>query len=95
MNTKTATIQIGNTDNKLTQIEWSDYVSKVRNLVLELAQQIHFSGGSANWKKWQNFAWIIEINDEDSLILKNELILIRNEFNQDSIAWTEGVTTFI
>lgn len=41
---KTVTIQIGNSDNRLTQVEWSEYVEKVNNLVRDCAYAVHFNG---------------------------------------------------
>lgn len=39
---KTATIQIGNSDDKLTQSEWSDFVSAIKDAVQRFSERIHF-----------------------------------------------------
>ena len=101
---KTITLQIGNTDNKLTQQEWSRFVNSVDNYLNVSMQhyiKIHFSGGSNNSSPYQNFCWVFEkTNDEiEDYVLDTIKKQISNyakeEYKQDSIAWTEGVTEFV
>lgn len=91
----TITIQIGNTDDKLTQEEWARYVEKVGQAINYKAECVHFFGAPVNYAKWQNAAWVIECKEEDSRYLMGSLIEIREHFRQDSVAWTEGKTLFI
>lgn len=91
---KTVTIQIGNSDNKLAQVDWANYVSEVRRKILRYCYVVHFFGGSSNWENWQNVAWVITGEDDNLALLLVELIEIRIKFQQDSIAWTEGKTQF-
>lgn len=88
---KTITISIGNSDDKLTQVEWSEFVSDVD---YELSN-IHFFGGSPTHALYQTVTWVIEIEEEYIERLKRSLTTIRKRYNQDSIAWTEGNTLFI
>lgn len=108
---KTITLQIGNSDNKLTQEEWSKFVEDVNFIIHCRAAKLHFFGGSENWKKWQNVAWIFEIEEkieEETLyldkenqnlseldILKRDIIFLRSRFEQDSVAWIVGNTEFV
>ena len=100
---KTITLQIGNTDNKLTQQEWSCFVISVDNYLnvsMRPYIKIHFSGGSNNSSPYQNFCWVFEINYEiEDYVLDTIKKQISNyakeEYKQDSIAWTEGVTEFV
>lgn len=91
----TITIQISNSDDKLSQPEWSNYVKAVRQVIQMRASEIHFFGGSPTWEKWQNVTWIVCVAEDDIPHLKNELITIREIFNQESIAWMIGNTEFI
>ena len=91
----TVTIQIGNTDNKLSQQEWAQYVADTRGLINRYCTAIHFFGGSSNWEVWQNVAWVFEIDESSCLKMKYELKSLRSRFLQDSIAITEGTTQFI
>jgi len=91
----TITIQIGNTDNKLTQQEWSDFVGCVSKEITSVDAQVHFFGASAGWLHYQNAAWVIDTSPNESLKLLHSLVKIRKLYQQDSIAWTEGNTTFI
>lgn len=94
---KTVTIQIGNSDNKLTQPEWCDYCTAVDKAINSRITP-HFSGGPPNNLPWQNWAWVIGVPDEFGPLLgflRIELEKIRKHYRQDSIAWTEGETQFI
>jgi len=97
----TMTIQIGNSDNKLTQEMWANYHSDVNDLLCQDAYivgalQVHFHGASCAYEKYQNICWVININDKmtETFIRKN-LIAIRKAFNQDSIAIHCGGVEFI
>lgn len=90
----TVTIQIGNSDDKLTQGEWAKYVSEV-DAAVRIGTQVHFFGGSPNWYPWQNACWVI-VGDKSVLTdISMELHDIRKKYSQDSIAWTQGETAFI
>jgi len=91
----TITIQIGNSDDKLTQREWSAFVISVRGAIAGLATNTHFFGASESFSIWQNAAWVIDCGEESAEILKAKLKEMRHHWRQDSIAWTEGTTEFI
>jgi hypothetical protein len=91
----TVTIQIGNSDDKLTQSEWHTFVRFVRNVIDSEGIEVHFFGASANYDRWQNAAWVVNCNDSTAKRLKQTLAEIREQFEQDSIAWTEGETQLI
>jgi hypothetical protein len=89
---KTVVIQIGNTNNKLTQTEWSHFYNFCSQLVAEYGI-VHFSGTSLPNAKWQNACFVIEsesLND-----LKYQLGITAKNFNQNSIALTIGDTEFV
>lgn len=92
---KTIVIQIGNTDNKLTQKQWADFCNEVYESISLLATEIHFSAPSVGWADWQNAALIFTIRDSFIGSLKAHLAYIRKSYLQDSVAWTEGTTEFI
>jgi hypothetical protein len=87
---KIAVIQIGNSDDKLTQLEWCGYCTKVAAIVNDLANQIHFSGGPANNAPWQNWCWVIAIHENNLVSLRDELLKVREKFRQDSVALIIG-----
>lgn len=90
----TVVIQIGNSDNKLTQEEWSVYVARVMQAIAGSDSEIHFSGGSGTERPWQNWC-VVFVPGADFYSLLVELEQIRKDFRQDSIALTQGHTTFI
>jgi uncharacterized protein CbrC (UPF0167 family) len=90
---KNIAISIGNTDNKLTQQEWSEFVEEV-NLVIKEEAAIHFFGGAPNWTPWQNVAWIAEV-DDDCAYLLTVIANIRKRYRQDSAFVFTGEGMFI
>ena len=91
----TVTIQIGNSDDKLTQPEWAAYVLAMRNHILTYAAQVHFFGAPANWERWQNVAWVVEVSENNTPGLKQAIEIVRKTFRQESVAWTDGTTELI
>lgn len=95
---KTITIQIGNSDDKLRQNHWHLFVDSVKHAVeSQRAEgvQIHFHGCSPSDAPWQNACWVFTLQIENFEPLQKRLNEIRDDFKQESIAWTEGETTFI
>ena len=88
------TVQIGNTDDKLKQAEWSRFVGKVEALIPNSAG-VYFSGFSNPAASWQNACWVFSIEPSEASFLHGKLKKIREEFLQESVAWTEGKTVFI
>lgn len=91
----TTIIQIGNSDDKLSQAQWAFFFNRVDTAVRLRAKQVHFSGTSHPSAAWQNAAWVFEIEEEASLRLYDDMKVFCDLFNQDSIAWTEGNTIFV
>jgi len=92
---KTVVIQIGNSDDKLSQVSWAAFVLAVRTQILEHCRQVHFFGAPSNWERWQNAAWVFECDEEKIPALKLAVRDVRLCFDQDSIAWMEGETQFV
>ena len=95
MSNHTVTIQIGNTDDKLGQVEWAAYVLGMKTNILPYVVQVHFFGAPANWERWQNAAWVVEVSESNVPVLKKSVESIRKVFRQESVAWTEGTTELI
>jgi hypothetical protein len=93
----TVFVQIGNTDNKLTQQEWSHFVSDTRLAIRGWAREVHFDGGSDGDAPWQNHCWAAEFTSSKiEALLRGELRVLAQRYRQDSIAWSEAeITDFI
>lgn len=92
---KTLTVLIGNSDNKLTQEQWSFYVNDVRDLVRRHAQEIHFIGGSPFDAIWQNAAFVLVAPTVMAENLVRSLQPLLRKYGQQSIAVVVGETKFI
>lgn len=96
----TIIVQIGNTDDKLLQVQWSAFVGEVRAVVDEYTRQVHFCGTSAGDALWQNACFVGELFDgergeADAAGLIMELRRLKDRYSQESIAVTFGNTQFV
>ena len=95
MNEITATIILGNSDNKLTQVQWAEFVSEIKEVLEDYFCIFEFFGGSPNYMNWQNVCWVIRFQDYCLLGLKDDIKRVREGFRQDSVAWIVGEPEFI
>lgn len=83
---ETICIEIGNTDNKLTQQEWAKFVNEIHSAIVRWCNEIHFSAPSVGWADWQNAAWIFICNKNMVKYLRADITEIRKKYNQESVA---------
>ena len=89
-------VSIGNSDDKLSQQEWSRFYGSVSVELSSAARSVHGQWQSLPSSPFQNACWCIEVSNSDAAGLKALLAEIAKEFEQDSIAWAEApVTEFI
>lgn len=93
----TAVICIGNSDDKLTQADWSQFVKDVDAFVDKWRFNVYFRGFPSSAERWQNACWVLDARDlfgepagmaRD--ILRQELGRIAKNYKQDSIALILG-----
>ena len=93
---ETVTILIGNSDNKLTQVEWSEFYAHVDDAVGTHAQSVQFSAPSNGAAPWQNACWVAILSGrESSQRLSERLAVLASNYRQDSIAVVTGVSRFV
>jgi len=85
-------ILIGNTDNKLTQLEWSEYCRAVRGMC-EAHGAVHFSGGSPTDAAWQNYCVCVET--DTPAVLRRLIAKRRATHRQYAVRWLQGETQFV
>lgn len=90
----TVVIQIGNSDDKLSQERWSKLITHLKQVVQQDIRQIHFSGGSPAEAPWQNYCLVGELLT-DVKTLKARLRELCRTYGQDSIALIYGATDFV
>jgi hypothetical protein len=93
----TIAIQIGNSDDKLTQKQWACFVLELRSQVDRCDCQIHFWGASVNYEPWQNLCCVCTVPDREGLMERflRGITNIRKRFDQESAAVLIGETKFI
>jgi hypothetical protein len=88
-------IQIGNTDNRLSQQKWSEFCDRLYELCDD-AGFINFAGGAPTNAPWQNYCiCLCTFGTTTQERLLQYVTELRKEFNQDSVAWLQGHTQFI
>lgn len=97
----TVYISIGNSDDKLNQVDWAMFAGEAEELLDPHATEDspvaarHGAWFSEPLSPWQNACWCIEIEHELVDELKAKLAVLAKRYRQDSIAWAEAQTTFI
>lgn len=96
-------IMIGNSDDKLTQADWSSFVLDVDRA---FDASVHYQGARVHgrWfslpnEPWQNACWCAEWHDDLAHVvddLKRKLAAISVVYRQESIAWVvAGAAEFL
>lgn len=89
-------IMIGNSDDKLTQEEWSGFCEGLNVAILATTKTgVYFSGASSPFSRWQNACVVVELSAQQEQELKLRLISLKHKYEQDSIAIIAGETQFI
>lgn len=88
-------VQIGNSDDKLSQKSWSDFFKEVHETVKAFAASMYFTGTSDGHAPWQNATFVFSVDEVFVDALKHKLTEIRGRYSQDSVAWSVCDTTFI
>ena len=86
----TGSVLIGNSDNKLTQEEWSLFCFDVERIVQAYATEIYFNGGSQFNSKFQNYCIVFKYEVEDEASIERRLVKIKEVYKQDFIALAKG-----
>ena len=89
----TVYISIGNSDDRLTQRRWAEFVLRAHQIIEARAAVLHGSWVSPSAQQWQNACWCAVIRLAVVPALKDELRLLSREFDQDSIAWAKASET--
>lgn len=88
-------VTIGNSDNKLTQQEWSDFCGGVDECVRAFAQEMFGEFYAVPNAPWQNACWSFSVDASVTLAMQTNLRALASDFEQDSILWTVGELTFL
>ncbi len=85
--TLTVYASIGNSDDKLTQAEWSGFTQRFANEVNQHADRVHGVWYSAPDSRYQNACACFEVTEKRAAYLRECLALACRDFRQESIAW--------
>jgi hypothetical protein len=97
-------ISIGNSDDKLSQLEWCRFAEEVDRAVTRAARyagvHVHGRWYSLPTEPWQNACWCLEFHAElvafgHPETLRSTLAKLCVEYRQESIAWAEATVSFV
>ena len=89
-------ILIGNSDDRLTQAQWANYVNTMRHQISRHVEEIHCESLTASDSSRQSACFVVStMNTASKSGLRSAVIQVRRQFNQDSVAWLEGKTELI
>lgn len=95
----TCTVQIGNSDDKLTQREWVSFIRDVHIILRHTLQgmgQMHFFGTAPPDGEYQNAAWVFVLDRQEAMgHIRDALAFTAERYGQDSIALTVGQTDLV
>jgi hypothetical protein len=80
-------VSIGNSDDKLSQHDWANYISEVRRVIGRVAVTTHGVWFSCPDVTWQNMCIGFEILDQRAPDLRDALRALATYYAQDSVAW--------
>jgi hypothetical protein len=86
-------VSIGNSDDKLTQAEWSEFCNDVYTEVIAFRGSIHGRWFSPSSDMYQNACICFEISDRHAKTLKTALKVLARQYGQEWIAWAEAELT--
>lgn len=88
-------VSIGNSDDKLKQGLWAEFVSNVDTVIRTSAEKIWAETHSVPNAPYQNAHWCFEVNVAAKPLIREKLAMLASYYSQDSIAWLEGESEFI
>ena len=95
---RTVYVSIGNSDNKLTQQEWSDFWHEMNNWI-QGRVAVHGAWLSEPSSRYQNACWCFEVPDDPNSFVTqamiSNLIRIARDHRQDSVTWMLGDVQFL
>jgi hypothetical protein len=91
----TVHIAIGNSDDKLSQHEWSLYVQELRTTLRSFADVVHGVWFSAPDTAYQNCCVAVEVQPDLMDGLRAALLDLRRKYRQKSVAVNMSDTEFV
>lgn len=88
-------ISIGNSDDKLTQVQWNDFCTEMDYVLDQAPRHAHGKWFSEPRSIYQNACWCIDMPDSEvgTQELVERLRRLAKKYRQDSIAWAEVAQT--
>lgn len=91
----TVYISIGNSDDKLTQLQWHAFCLDMETILARYCRKFHGNWSSASRDPWQNACWCVEPWPHLIEDFRHSIALLARRYQQDSIVWAEATTEYI
>lgn len=90
----TVYVSVGNSDDKLSQQDWAQFVRTVFRFVANEAHHVHGEWFSVPDSRYQNACICVEFDPDAHLdAVREGLALIAEQYEKDAIAWAVAVST--
>lgn len=89
----TVYVSIGNSDDKLGQGEWCEFISELNYAVSIHAREVYGQWFSVPDAPFQNMVTAFRLHVDEIGPLRAKLAALRGRYQQDSIAWAQAERT--
>jgi hypothetical protein len=88
-------VSIGNSDDKLTQEQWSRFALEISAEVASVGK-LHGAWFSNPVSRWQNACWCVEFDSgKEAAAAKAVAAELGRNYGQESVAWAVAETEFL
>lgn len=91
-------VSIGNSDDKLGQAQWAEFIADMEAAVEEHTSHTHGRWFSEPNSQWQSACWCVEFDEEDLrpyYHFRDQLRTFAEYYDQDSIAFATATTELL
>lgn len=91
----TVYVSIGNSDDELSQAEWSKFAYEVDMVIRRSAERVHGEWYSPGGAAYQNACWCFEVGMVVSQKLRRELAEAGSRWRQKAVTWAVAEVEFL
>lgn len=92
---KSCTVVIGNSDNKLTQHEWANFITQVTNVVASRSQEVHSIAHTRPDSIYQTAVFVFAVEKANLEPLRKDLATAARHYRQESITLMVAKPEFV
>lgn len=91
----TVVVLIGNSDDKLSQLEWAKFIDDLDEAINQHRQKMYHAGYSEPKSMYQNTSRVFDMAVHEVMGLRTKLGILAKNYKQESIALVIGQTELV